>query len=238
MIGDYGIDDTAVRQVTGVMRRWKPDAVVTTGDNAYCCGTTSESRFAKRMLDTIGAPVHPALGNHDVVTKDGADFMRVFGMTKRWYTATVGPVEFVVLDSNRPGDRNQLAFVKAVLARPKTAAFRVVAFHHPAWSCSAHDPNAGVRDRWLPLFGEDKVDLVLAGHTHTYERFSAGDVAYVTTGGGGARLYPSARFACRGAGRIVALRTVHHAVRLRATSSALTVEAIGLDGKVFDRVTL
>ena len=237
VIGDYGVDDAAVRQVTRLMRGWRPDAVVTTGDNAYCCGTTAESRFAKRMLDPLGVPVHAALGNHDVVTRDGADFMRVFGMKKRWYTAKVGPVEFVVLDSNHTSDGAQLAFIKAVLARPKTTAFRVVTFHHPAWSCSAHDPNIGVRDRWLPLF-RDKVDVVLAGHNHTYERFSDRDTWYVTTGGGGAPLYPSARFACRGSGRIVALKTVHHAVRLTATTTSLTLEAIGTDGKVFDRVTL
>lgn len=236
VVGDYGVDDTAVRQVTRTMRRWDVDAVVTTGDNAYCCGTTAQSRFAKRMLDPIGAPVHAALGNHDVVTRDGAEFMRVFGMTRRWYTAEVGPVQVVVLDSNRTSDAAQLAFLKATLARPRPGAFRVVVFHHPAWSCSAHDPNDGVRTRWLPLFGE-RVDLVLAGHNHTYERFS-GTPPLVTTGGGGATLYPSARFACRGAGRIAALKTVHHAVRLTATTTRLTVEAIGVDGTAFDRVTL
>jgi len=236
VLGDYGVDAAAIRAVTGTMRRWHPDAVVTTGDNAYCCGTLSQEQFAKRMLDTVGAPVHAAIGNHDVLTGNGAPFLQVFG-AKRWYTAEVGPVQFVVLDSNQPANATQLAFLKKVLAQPRPGAFRVVVFHHPAWSCSYHDPSEGVRTRWLPLFGT-KVDLVLAGHNHTYERFRAAHAAYVTTGGGGASLYPSARLACRGAGRVVTYQTVHHALRLRATSTALTVEAIGTDGKAFDRFTL
>lgn len=246
VIGDYGVDAAAVRQVVAAMTRFdggRPlDAVVTTGDNAYPKGTAEQAAFARRVLDPLlrgGTPIHPALGNHDVAAADGAAVMRAFGMRRRWYTATVGAIEVVVLDSTRVGDAGQLAFLRGVLARPRPTAFRVVAFHHPAWSCSAHGPDeTDARDRWLPLFGT-KVDLVLAGHNHTYERFvGPGGAAYVTTGGGGAQLYASARPACRGAGRIAFLRTVHHAVRLVATERTLRVEAVDVHGVVFDAVTL
>jgi len=245
VLGDWGIDTPAVRQVVQAMTRFNGgralDAVLTTGDNAYCCGTDAQSRFARRLLAPLrlaGAPVHPALGNHDNATEGGAAFMRVFGMTRRWYTVNVGPVQFVVLDSNRTSSATQLTFLKGVLAKPRPGRFRVVLFHHPAWSCSAHGPDPGVRDRWLPLFGT-RVDLVLAGHNHTYERFRATNgTPYVTTGGGGARLYASAGAACRGTGKMQYLKTVHHAVRLTATATSLRLEAIGVNGVAFDTITL
>lgn len=245
VIGDYGVDDQPVRDVVktmGAFNDGKPlDAVVTTGDNAYCCGSGSQSAFAYRMLAPLrraGAPVYAALGNHDVVTDEGRPFMHVYGMTKRWYTAEVGPVQLVVLDSTRAADKEQLAFLKAVLAKKRPKAFRVVAFHHPAWSCSAHSPEAPVLNRWVPLFGR-KVDLVLAGHNHTYERFTSPEgVPYVTTGGGGARLYPSSLPFCRGYGKAEFVNTVHHAVRLTVNRSLLVLEAIGLDGAPFDSVTI
>lgn len=244
VIGDWGVDGPAVRQVVRAMDRFatKPlDAVLTTGDNAYCCGSESQARFAWRMLAPLreeGTPVYAALGNHDVVTEGGAVEMRIFGMSRRWYTANVGPVQVVVLDSTRVTDARQITFLKGVLARPRPGSFRVVTFHHPGWSCSAHAPDQDVIKHWLPLFG-DKVDLVLSGHNHTYERFtSSGGTPYVTTGGGGASLYSSARAACRGAGRIQYLKTVHHAVRLTATRLSLRLEAVGIDGTVFDQVTL
>lgn len=245
VLGDWGIDTAAAPQVVRAMTKFNGgralDAVLTTGDNAYCCGTDAQSRFARRLVSPLrlaGSPVYPALGNHDVGTEGGAAFMRVFGMSRRWYTVNVGPVQYVVLDSTRTASATQLTFLKSVLAKPRPGSFRVVLFHHPAWSCSAHGPDAGVRDRWLPLFGT-KVDLVLAGHNHTYERFRATNgTPYVTTGGGGARLYSSAGAACRGSGKVQYLKTTHHAVRLTATETSLRLEAIGVNGVRFDTITL
>jgi acid phosphatase len=90
----------------------------------------------------------------------------------------------------------------------------------------------------VPLFG-DEVDLVLTGHNHTYERWTGTNgLTYVTTGGGGAGLYPSIPERCKGPGKVAFTRTVHHAVRLTATPESLTLEGIGLDGKAFDTVSI
>lgn len=245
VIGDYGVTGSPVGDVVARMLKFnggrKLTAVVTTGDNAYCCGSESQTRFARQQLAPLrlqGAPIYSALGNHDVATEDGAAFMRTFPQAKRWYTVNAGNVQFVVLDSTKVSSSAQLTFLKNVLAAPRPRPFRVVVFHHPAWSCSAHSPDEGVRTKWLPLFGS-KVDLVLAGHNHTYERFTAADgTPYVTTGGGGAKLYASAAPACRGAGKNAYLKTVHHAVRLVASTTTLRVEGVAVDGTVFDTVRL
>jgi acid phosphatase len=244
VLGDWGVDDAPVRRVVRMMRGLnggRPlDAIVTTGDNAYPRGTAAEAAFARRVIAPLrasGTPLYAALGNHDAVTDGGRHVMAALDMPARWYERRVGAVQLVVLDSTRPTDAAQLAFLDRTLAAPRRAAFRVVVFHHPVSSCSAHDPVRQVREAWVPRFA-DRVDLVLAGHNHTYERFTAAGTPYVTTGGGGAPLYPSVRAACRGHGRIAFYKTVHHAVRLTATPDRLLVEAVGLDGAAFDSVTV
>lgn len=46
----------------------------------------------------------------------------------------------------------------------------VVQFHHPALSVSQGRDNREVREAFMPVIQEQEVDLVLAGHDHTYAR--------------------------------------------------------------------
>jgi len=237
--GDWGIRGGRAAEVVALMGRFRPlDAVVTTGDNAYGTGQRGEAAFARSLVEPLlrrRVPFYASLGNHDVVTRDGAHVMRALGIPGHWYTRTIGPVQLVVLDSNRPADKAQAAFLKGVLAAPTAATFRVVVFHHPASSCSLHGANREVDRLWVPLL-RGKADLVLAGHNHTYERFMVGTLPYVTTGGGGgARLYPSIPGLCKGPGTPAKVKTAYHALRLTATPDRLLLEAVGLDGVVFDR---
>lgn len=84
--------------------------------------------------------------------------------------------------------------------------FIVVSMHHCAYSTNkAHGSEGGIRDRWVRLFDQYGVDLVISGHNHAYERthpLRAGVVVkkvakggvvdssigttYLTVGGGGA----------------------------------------------------
>jgi hypothetical protein len=239
VLGDYGVDGQPVRRVVALMAHWHATAIVTTGDDAYGAGRPHEAAFARRVLAPVltgGARLYASLGNHDEATAGGAYVRRSLGMPASWYAARVGPVQLVVLDANRPYDAAQRAFIKRTLAAPHDA-WRVVVFHQPAMSCSFHPPDAGVEKAWLPLF-RGKVDLVLNGHNHTYERFAGpGGTPYVTTGGGGAPLYPSVP-PCHGPGTVRRVRTAYHAVRLTVTAHALRLDAVGLDGTAFDTLRL
>ncbi|MFJ8086000.1 purple acid phosphatase family protein [Streptomyces sp. NPDC096205] len=134
------------------------------------------------------------------------------------YTFTYGNVGVVALDANEvsyeipanfgySGGR-QTAWLDRTLRRLRASDevdFVVVYFHHCAYSTSAHASDGGVRAAWLPLFARHRVDLVINGHNHVYERTDAirdGEVGrrvpvggstdperdgivYVTAGGGG-----------------------------------------------------
>ncbi|MGW7354470.1 purple acid phosphatase family protein [Streptomyces sp. NPDC054784] len=87
--------------------------------------------------------------------------------------------------------------------------FVVVFFHHCAYSTSTHASEGGVREEWVPLFEKHRVDLVINGHNHVYERTdpvrghratrklppggttdpARDGTVYVTAGGAGKKLY-------------------------------------------------
>ena len=42
----------------------------------------------------------------------------------------------------------------------------------------------------MPILARHKVDLLVSGHDHLYQRGEVGGIRYVVSGGGGASLYP------------------------------------------------
>ncbi|GAB2614019.1 metallophosphoesterase [Streptomyces capparidis] len=138
------------------------------------------------------------------------------------YAFTYGNVGVVALDGNDVSHEiranlgytagGQTAWLDRELARLRAAPgidFLVVFFHHCAFSTTrAHASDGGVREEWVPLFDRHRVDLVVNGHNHVYERTDAirggavrpvpigGTVrpesdgaVYITAGGAGAALY-------------------------------------------------
>ncbi len=68
----------------------------------------------------------------------------------------------------------------------------------------------------------------------TYERFRVGPLTYITTGGGGAPLYPCVRPA-PGLRRCV---PAHHFLLIAATRSRVVVRAVTPNGRTLERVVL
>lgn len=233
VIGDFGAGGSSQHRVALAIRdraaAQRVDAIVTTGDNIYPSGAPASFQNAWHRpygwLERAGIPVIASLGNHDVRTGAGGPVMRLFGMTDRWYARTVGPVEFIVLDSTRPADREQLGFIERT-TRTSTARWQVAVFHHPAYSCGSHGSTDFIRRRWAPLFRRGGVDLVLSGHDHSYQRFEPiGGITYAVTGGGGAALTRIGRCPRR-TPRPAAAFSEHHYVALDATTDTLRIAAI------------
>jgi predicted phosphodiesterase len=68
--------------------------------------------------------------------------------------------------------------------------WRIVVVHHGPWSSGPHGDNKLLQDAKIPaLLREHKVDLVVSGHDHIYERGTADGLPYLVSGGGGAPVY-------------------------------------------------
>lgn len=247
VIGDFGTGEPAEEEVARAVRAWHEergvDALVTTGDNVYESG---HPRFfgdawaePYGWVGDAGLDVIASLGNHDIRTADGRFVMELLEMPDRWYSVVVGDAEVFVLDANRPESAEQAEWLRGALAASR-ATWKIVVFHHPAFSCSKHDGEPEVQSVWVPLFEREGVDLVLNGHDHNYQRFSElNGVTYVVTGGGGnADLYDIEDCPAGYPRRVVANDDDHHFVAVEGSARRVRLRSIATDGDAIDDVAL
>jgi tetratricopeptide (TPR) repeat protein len=178
------------------------------GDNAYDSGTDAEYQaklfnMYKPLLKTN--VLWPTRGNHDVVrTGLGNDYYDVFSMptagqagglasgTEAYYSFDYGNIHFVCLDSEGT-DRSTSGAMARWLQSDLAATARdwVIAFwHHPPYTKGSHDSDntsdsggrmRDMRANFLPILDSLGVDLVLTGHSHSYERSFLLDRHYGTS---------------------------------------------------------
>ncbi len=179
------------------------------GDNAYPEGTQLD--YQHNLFEIYPgmlrqAVLWPTNGNHDLF--DGGSgtwpYYDIFTMPRQaeaggtpsgsesYYAFDYANVHFVVLDSEagatQPGSPMP-TWLQADLSA--TAQDWIVAFwHHPPYSKGGHDSDnpldsggrlTAMRQNILPLLEDYGVDLVLTGHSHSYERSFLIDGHYLTS---------------------------------------------------------
>ena len=221
-------------------RRDPVDLVVMGGDNIYDGGDIRQvgARFERpyRELLAAGVPFHAVLGNHDIRTANGAGQLAYpgLGMKGRWYSLRRGPVEFLMIETNRNVPwQHQLPWLKRALSA-STAPWRVIVGHHPIYSSGLYGNDPRAIARLTPLMRRHGVQLYIHGHDHNYERSRPIDgTTYLNVGNGGAVLRP-----------VVMGPTSARAVSsfgftsLHADGERLRIEAWSSQGLLLDRVAL
>jgi predicted phosphodiesterase len=169
--------------------RFAFDFVLMLGDNMY--GGESPSDFVKKferpykpLLDA-GVKFYATLGNHD---EPSQRFYKPFNMDgNRFYKFKKGDAEFFVLDSTYMTPA-QVEWVRDSLER-SDAEWKIAYFHHPIYSSGEkHGSETDLRVLIEPLFLQNGVDVVVAGHEHFYERLKPQKGIYYFTAGGSAKL--------------------------------------------------
>jgi Icc-related predicted phosphoesterase len=201
-------DTTRARQrVAYRIAQIRPDAVINTGDivdRGASAGAWKVFDEENAWLRRMGVPYYPVLGNHEYQGGPVEDALENYFArfpyldNKRWYELRIGPVVFLMLDSNfgemtEEEARSQLTWLQASLTdceRDPNVKMTVIATHHPPFTHSRNEyPSAKVTHLVLPLIGgHSKCKLFFSGHSHSYERFRVGGLHYIVTGGGGAPL--------------------------------------------------
>jgi hypothetical protein len=207
VIGDYGLAGQPESDVANLVAGWNPDLILTTGDNNYQAGSASTidanigqyyHAFIAPYQGTYGAGAasnrfFPSLGHADwgyTYPNPTGDqpYLNYFTLpgNERYYTFTVGPVQFFALDSdgNEPdgitSTSPQAQWLQAQLAA-STATYKIVYLHDPPYSSSSGF--VSTQARWpYQAWG---ATAVLAGHSHSYERLLENNFPYFVDGLGG-----------------------------------------------------
>jgi hypothetical protein len=242
VVGDSGSGTTNESDVASLIASWRPDFVLTVGDNAYPLG--SAGRLDRDIFRPYAAVMResawfPALGNHDVKAEGGKPELEAFHSLgkERWYRFTWGNAAVVVLDSDTsvaPGSP-QLRFARRALAR--RSCFRFAGWHHPPWEPRGRPHSPGLRRHIVPLVEQDGVRVVFVGHLHAYARSRPRDgVVYVAVGTGGASLDNDARKLTIPSARIV--QGHFGALRVDVVGRKARFRYVTVDGRVRDRFSL
>ena len=202
--GDIGMCGTGGAEATARLLESIPGTVFTTGDNAYMTGTAAE--FKNCYDPSWGrhrSRTRPTPGNHEYAS-GGGDYYDYFGegagpRGAGYYSYTVGPWRVYALNSeipSAPGSPQSEWLRQELSSRP--AACTAAYWHRPLFTSGSNGDNPDMRELWRTLYAAN-VDLIINGHDHTYERFSAQDpdgrpdpqrgMRQFIVGTGGASLY-------------------------------------------------
>lgn len=150
--------------------------ILTLGDNAYLRGTAEE--FATCYEPTWGAFKDRTIavaGNHDYGTADASAYFDYFGQAAGpdrtgYHSTKLAGWLIVALNSNIDASASspQMRWFEAELAGHSGCT--LVAWHHPLATSSTRGGTAVMRDAWS-IAQRYKVDMILQGHEHQFERF-------------------------------------------------------------------
>ena len=194
IIGDSGEPGSNQQAVKNAFLNWtgsrSADVWLMLGDNAYSSGTDSEYQAAvfdayPEVLRKV--PLWPTRGNHDASTSvyygcftmpAAAEAGGVPSGTEAYYSFNHGNIHFICLDSegsSRSTTGAMATWLQSDLAAAAGMEWIIAYWHHPPYTKGSHDSDSesqlqDMRQNFLPILETGGVDLVLTGHSHSYER--------------------------------------------------------------------
>jgi hypothetical protein len=252
VIGDYGADSVEEADVARMVKAWRPQFIVTLGDNNYPSGAaaTIDKNIGKYYQEFIapyrgsygpGAASNrffPTLGNHDWEAKNAKPYLDYFMLpgNERYYDVAIGPVHLFALDSDEQepdgitADSKQGQWLQNRLSGSRSC-WDLVFLHHPPYSSG---PPGGTESLQWP-YRAWGADAVLAGHAHIYERLVVDRLLYLVNGLGGAEIHS---IGTPVAGSQVRYNSDFGAILVEATNGEITFRFVSRASKVIDISTL
>jgi len=235
-LGDTGTGGAAQIAIGKWIAAQPFDFMLFFGDIAYESGTPAQlqHKFFQIYRDILRyVPTYPTLGNHERRTRQGRPYLEAFVLPEpeRYYSFDWGNVHFVAIDTTQR-DTKQLTWLDEDLGKNKLP-WVIVFGHHPMYTNSLRGPQLWIRKAFSKILTDHKVDLVITGHEHQYERFRVADVNYVVSGGGGGQL--TRLF---GSSRALKQFTLHHFLAFEVGPEKLEMRVIDINGRELEKLEL
>jgi hypothetical protein len=248
-LGDVGLKYPAV-EVFKKLQNYEASGLIICGDLSYADGSEREWDEWFQMISPVAEkiPLITAIGNHEGY--DTNIYLNRVYPHKLYFSTEYPLLTIISLSSEEDyysSNSRQYLWLEETLSKIDRAMkpWVIVTFHKP-WYCSNethHNSAEDMREGFEPLFIRRKVNLVISGHVHCYERtskmknFSVSEdgPVYLTVGTGGANLdedwdsrpnWSMKRF------------TEYGFVDLSIEKDAINGKFIGVDGVVYDTFTV
>lgn len=244
--GDSRTDAAAHAAITRGLLAAPGDFLINTGDMVLAGKDPSDWKafFAIEAPLIRDRCIFACVGNHELSRGDPAGevaFLRYFSgadehgeRTRLYGSFRWSNTRFFLLNAMDTWTGEEREWLRDALDRAMYEpglAHRVAVLHHGPFSSGPHGANPNLaRAGVITLLANGKVDLVLAGHDHVYERGDGEGLKYVITGGAGAPLYEHKL----SAPQTIAFESVHHFVEAAIDGPNVKIVARRVNGSVIE----
>jgi acid phosphatase type 7 len=180
--GDIANCSTTTDEATAKLLDGIGGTVFTAGDNAYGSGT--DAQFKTCYDPTWGrhkARTKPSVGNHEYYTAGASGYFNYFGAAagnpkKGYYSYNRGDWHIISLNSmcEKVGGCGATSPMVSWLKQDLSAnpnKCTLAYWHHPLFSSGHHGNATKMRPSYQVLYN-NRADVVINGHDHSYERFA------------------------------------------------------------------
>ena len=255
-VGDGAAGDAASLGVESLIAGWKPNLFLYLGD-VYQDGSYLEfTNWYNATFGPLRSITDPVPGNHEYVsrtdpgTSSGVVPARVayfdyWNNLPHFYSFDAGGWHFIAIDANQNSMgstawKAQIAWLAADLAAHPTGC-TMVYWHQPAFNVGIEPVPTSSKTLWGFVAGH--AALVINGHDHTYQRWTAMDATGAATPTGTVELVDGTGGHSGGSftatdTRVLARSTSAGALRLSLGANSAGIQFITSAGSVLDSATV
>lgn len=241
--GDSRTQPNVHKQLVKQMIKCNVDFIVHTGDlasqgNDYQQWGPQFFEPLKGLVEEV--PIYVTKGNHEGQNGNFKKLLVPPG-EENSFSFDCGPVHYFCAD-NMSDTKSAEALLHRIVedAEASKTPWKFVSYHAPTMNFGGHWSD-WQQSEALPAFARARIDFVVAGHSHQYERFRPVEppepggsyVTYITSGGGGAplaKLDPTPLHAYA--------RAAYHFCLFHIRGDVLRMEAIDPEGHVLDHLEI
>jgi predicted phosphodiesterase len=247
VFGDNRSDAAMHAGVVRLIEKAPADFLLHTGDMVQTGDNESEWQefFGVENKLLASRCLFASVGNHELTAPDPTgqvNFLKYFATIEddgrerphlygsfRWSNTRFFMLN--AMDTWTGEERDWLKSELAAAMNEPGLVHRIAVLHHGPFSSGRHGGNARlIANGIVDIFRDNKVDLVLAGHDHLYERGEGQGIKYIVSGGAGAPLYSRGKTTPE----TQKFESVNHYLEVAIDGDAVSVDARRVSGSVIE----